>query len=333
MRNCYVYKCDRQHKDDPKRTMFNVPKDPQKFEEWRQALPNHRPLQPHDRVCEKHFKTTDIQRDWTYQIEGKTKKLMRTKPVLRPDAIPCIFNVMKPDDETVTTGKKRRKKSPERSEEDIILLVESTSQRPAEEPVEREQQSVVILMEESELMDVNKRDESGVVELLAADMDVVEKESIFGELYDNIFEVELPSTLWGVHREPDRAFVAFSRFGWCPKDGNATSTVSLLIDCSLECRAWYDGKLALGKDLTTQLATFRSDEKGNPVQLNMSIVTKLLDNLEQYAAREELVDVAKVKESLEDCLRGEPVEESSNMPSTNDGTSRDEGSISNKEQE
>ncbi|XP_050073030.1 uncharacterized protein LOC126561129 [Anopheles maculipalpis] len=329
MRNCYVYQCDRQHKNDSKRTMFNVPKDPKKFEEWRLALPKHRPLRPHDRVCEKHFKPTDIQRAWTYHIEGKTKKLLRMIPVLLPDAIPSIFNVVKPDAGTVATGKKRRKKSPERSEEEnVIVVVESTSQ-PVEEPVDREQ-SMVIFIEESESMDVNKPDvvtpsENGAVESLGTEMDGGEKETIFEELYDNIFEVELPSTLWGVHREPDRAYVAFSRFGWCQRDGNMSRSVSLLIDSALEVRAWYDGTLVFRKDLTTQLASSRSDENEHPVRLNM-IIVKLLDNLEQYTAKEELVDVEKVREGLEDCLTSDSIKESS----INDRASS-EGLVSTKD--
>ncbi|XP_049299787.1 uncharacterized protein LOC125772284 [Anopheles funestus] len=303
MRNCFVYKCDREHRNAPKRTMFNVPKDPQKFEEWRQALPKHRPLQQHDRVCEKHFKSTDIQRDWTYQIEGKTRKLSRTKPFLQPDAIPCIFSGCEPDTAIVPTAKRRRKKSPEPSEQSVVVVVQSTSKAQLEEPVQQDQSMLILIEDES--MDVSKQDaasgENRIVELLELKMEVIKKVSIFEELYDNIYEVELPSTLWGVHREPDRKFVAFSRFEWREKDLNAARSVSLLVDCSLGCRAWYDGNLVLSSDLTPKLTT-GSDAKGNPVRLNMAIV-ELLENLEQYAAKEELDEVEKIKESLEVCVR------------------------------
>lgn len=36
------------------------------------------------------------------------------------------------------------------------------------------------------------------------------KATIFDGLYDDIFEVELPSTLYGMHRDPDRTFIAFT---------------------------------------------------------------------------------------------------------------------------
>uniref|UniRef100_U5EPI9 THAP-type domain-containing protein n=1 Tax=Corethrella appendiculata TaxID=1370023 RepID=U5EPI9_9DIPT len=34
----------------------------------------------------------------------------------------------------------------------------------------------------------------------------------FDNLYDEVFEIELPSTLWGIHRDPDREFLAFTEF-------------------------------------------------------------------------------------------------------------------------
>lgn len=34
----------------------------------------------------------------------------------------------------------------------------------------------------------------------------------FESIYEDIFEVMLPSTLWGIHRDPERKFIAFSEF-------------------------------------------------------------------------------------------------------------------------
>lgn len=36
------------------------------------------------------------------------------------------------------------------------------------------------------------------------------KENTFDGLYDDIFEVELPCTMYGVHRDPHRTFIAFT---------------------------------------------------------------------------------------------------------------------------
>lgn len=40
-----------------------------------------------------------------------------------------------------------------------------------------------------------------------------EKHQIFDAVYDDIYEVTLPNTLWGIHRDPeDRQFIAFTLF-------------------------------------------------------------------------------------------------------------------------
>lgn len=36
--------------------------------------------------------------------------------------------------------------------------------------------------------------------------------SKFEEIYDDIYEVVLPNTLWGLHRDPDRQFITFTYF-------------------------------------------------------------------------------------------------------------------------
>lgn len=33
---------------------------------------------------------------------------------------------------------------------------------------------------------------------------------VFDNLYDDAFEVALPNTLWGLHRDPDRKFIVFT---------------------------------------------------------------------------------------------------------------------------
>lgn len=40
-----------------------------------------------------------------------------------------------------------------------------------------------------------------------------EKRQIFDAVYDDIYEVVLPNTLWGIHRDPeDRQYIAFTMF-------------------------------------------------------------------------------------------------------------------------
>lgn len=37
-------------------------------------------------------------------------------------------------------------------------------------------------------------------------------EDMFEQLYDDVYEVTLPNTLWGVHRDPERQFIVFTYF-------------------------------------------------------------------------------------------------------------------------
>lgn len=44
-------------------------------------------------------------------------------------------------------------------------------------------------------------------------MSTEEKRQIFDTVYDEIYEIVLPNTLWGIHRDPeDRQFIAFTLF-------------------------------------------------------------------------------------------------------------------------
>lgn len=38
------------------------------------------------------------------------------------------------------------------------------------------------------------------------------KREVFTEIYDDVCKVELPSTLWGIHKDPESQFIAFTMF-------------------------------------------------------------------------------------------------------------------------
>lgn len=44
------------------------------------------------------------------------------------------------------------------------------------------------------------------------DADAEDADEAFDALYDDVFEVELPDTMYGIHRDPERTFVVFTRF-------------------------------------------------------------------------------------------------------------------------
>lgn len=59
------------------------------------------------------------------------------------------------------------------------------------------------------------------------------KQQIFETIYDDIYEVMLPSTLWGLHRDPDRKYISFTKFNVaqmaCTKVLKVTDTFELTV--------------------------------------------------------------------------------------------------------
>lgn len=78
--------------------------------------------------------------------------------------------------------------------------------------------------------------------------------AMFESIYDDIYEVVLPNTLWGIHRDPDRRFIVFSEF-----DASIMNTAKLLhISDSLEMKAFiYNTEIQITKrgDLSIEILT------------------------------------------------------------------------------
>ncbi|XP_058054417.1 uncharacterized protein LOC131206057 [Anopheles bellator] len=277
MRNCFIQRCDIKHRDHPKRAMFNIPKDPEKFEQWRQALPKHRPLRIHDRVCEKHFKPSDIVRDWIHNINGREEVLPRRKPSLLPTAVPYY------EEPAEAVNVKRRKTETKRGKQVAPEAQDETT------PTRRRDKAVSCVKEKS-IKHVLSNDGIMIMEISAGNKEtrMPEPESskpalltmelnhaaVFEELYDNIFEVELPSILWGFHRDPERKFVAFTRLGWHPDDINsAAKHTTLLIEDSLRYRVWHEKKLVFDY----AILNMEDQNAANGLEL----ISRLLENLEE----------------------------------------------------
>lgn len=90
-----------------------------------------------------------------------------------------------------------------------------------------------------------------------------EKLASFDCICDDIFEVILPSTLWGIHRDPDNKFVVFSMF-----DINTMSNSKLLYVSNQ-----FEIKILLYNKLISQQIL---DE------LSIEILSNLLNDLEDY---------------------------------------------------
>lgn len=73
-------------------TLFSVPKDPERFETWRRAVPRaDNPLDENSALCKLHFDEQCIGRNFTHVINGATVKIPRDRPALNSDAVPTIY--------------------------------------------------------------------------------------------------------------------------------------------------------------------------------------------------------------------------------------------------
>ncbi|XP_055522527.1 uncharacterized protein LOC129716717 isoform X2 [Wyeomyia smithii] len=209
MRNCFIPKCDLINKHNPKRAMFNVPiKDPILFAQWQAVLPKHRPLKEFDRICENHFAEEDILRCWEHTINGKVERMERKKTALKANAIPVYVDSVSVDDKSTDS-----------------FLKSSVSNKQFQILTEAPQTKKVKIFQ-SDMDTCAVRDDA--VELASQTIPgptndqkdehntIIEVEQLvhpeFELLYDDVYEVELPSMLWGIHRDTEKTFICFTEF-------------------------------------------------------------------------------------------------------------------------
>ncbi|KAK8786961.1 hypothetical protein V5799_023266 [Amblyomma americanum] len=116
---CCVAGCRSGYKgNDEKVSLFSLPCNRERREKWNYAI--GRKENPwvsyesrHLRVCEKHFDPEDIIRHDVCVMDGDSVTLRRTKPQLKPDAVPRTTEVFprsssRPKARSWTRGKRRR---------------------------------------------------------------------------------------------------------------------------------------------------------------------------------------------------------------------------------
>lgn len=218
------------------------------FQAWSDILPNKRKLKPHDRVCERHFEESDIIQFWESTINGQIHQTPRgersaakfpsyfvclnvyhafaDKPRLRDNAIPSR-NLPPKSEEDSVEDLKQIPKIEIISQKTIVAAKRKLREKPSDiQPRKLKRTKTVILtpveiIEEKEDTNLVNKFQEPVIEVVEAAENVVQDlddeqrlqmTAAFENLYDEAFDVTLPSLLWGIHRDPDRKFIAFSEY-------------------------------------------------------------------------------------------------------------------------
>ncbi|XP_058812068.1 uncharacterized protein LOC131676778 [Topomyia yanbarensis] len=210
MRNCFIPKCDQSNKHNPKRAMFNVPmKDPVLLSRWIKALPKHRPLKEFDRVCEIHFEEEDILRYWEHTINGQVERMERKKPALRPSAVPCYIEISDNsyfealDSQVSGVGSKRK------------IDKKTSNSYVKKTKLEQMEEKQLVAKHDTANMSSQKNNGKNDDKVVARSVVIEVSQMVhpeFEALYDDVYEVELPSPLWGIHRDVEKTFISFTEF-------------------------------------------------------------------------------------------------------------------------
>lgn len=213
------------------RKMFLPPKE--MLEKWSALVKNNkRPLSKTDRVCERHFDSDDIIEFWESKINGRIHLTPRDKPKLRDTAIPTK-NLASIDPKSVTDNAptQKRKIAPREQQQESIrenklmkLICDETNDIIEQLDVDIPEDAESLFSQattETPIILQNPETTNKLHELYQSSIQsndhLTEEErekslAIFETLYDEAFDVELPSLLWGIHRDPERKFIAFTEF-------------------------------------------------------------------------------------------------------------------------
>ncbi|XP_055300746.1 uncharacterized protein LOC129567660 [Sitodiplosis mosellana] len=271
MRNCFVPHCDAFCKKNGvlKRMMFSAPKD--NFESWKKKLFNKREFRETDRVCERHFDRTQILTHWEHIIDGKVCQLEREKPKIKSNAVPYL-NL--PDTfYLATTAKKREAKvKPEPRKRKQNHTNPGNNEKAIKDGAQCEENNEwdtvavfdVDTTESPKVQRINAKSQPNGVKTQDGLSDA-EKRQIFDTVYDDIYEVVLPNTLWGIHRDPeDRQYIAFTMF-----DASAmNSAIAVKITDTFSAKVFANGVEKTSETLP---------------ELSVEVLTKLVNQLNESA--------------------------------------------------
>ncbi|PSN49188.1 hypothetical protein C0J52_10899 [Blattella germanica] len=240
-RNGYMLNYKQKRKGIEPISLFRPPQD--LVEAWSEIIQRKdRKLLKDDIVCALHFKDEDIEYYYSHVIDGEVVLIKRGYPKLKPGALPCFLNNEK---------KIVQKKIPRKSQEicppqlgkyninsDPTKQVNTGINRKGKHKKMQQTEQINSDNNDDDLFDVeylimNEEDNSEIKfqaneteeanEIVSSiDLESVspnESAFTYEELLSDINSISLPSSCWGVHKDPLDRFVAFAHVQMNPEKG------------------------------------------------------------------------------------------------------------------
>ncbi|XP_063704359.1 uncharacterized protein LOC134833831 [Culicoides brevitarsis] len=216
MKSCYIANCDKSCDFDNSRSLFMVPTAPEAIALWKAVVPeNRRPLTKGDKLCHRHFQESDIERYFEHTINGETFQMLRDRPRLSKTAVPSL-NLHIVLGEKDSTKRKDDRQNPAKKKKNQITEEDIQSISKSNGSIENKTENIIIEFEKTNAKFTRATEgksancTSNVKE--SCEKINQQKRKDFEALYEEVFAVQLPSQLWGIHRCPEMRFIAFSRF-------------------------------------------------------------------------------------------------------------------------
>lgn len=197
---------------------------------WAAAVPQKkRPLKAGDKICCRHFLESDIEKLWEHKINGETTQMVRDRPRLKKNVVPhrnlhIVLGEKKKKSEKRKADEQRKEALVKKIKagmvhEEVIeeLIVPDTNSLIEYDTNVEATEEIFIEVEVAEVPNeaIPKKtnpDKRWSVRKVPPKKSDEKKREDFESLYEEVFAVQLPSQLWGIHRCPDMKFMAFSRF-------------------------------------------------------------------------------------------------------------------------
>lgn len=150
----------------------------------------------------------------------------------------------------------------------------------AEKSIENGSANVLITVVDDKVAEDEVAKEAEVAEV--PEEDPID-DSFFDFIYDDVYEVVLPTTMYGIHRDPDRKFIVFSLF-----DAEKMTTIkSLYVNDRLQAKMSIDSVII---------------ETGTFPELTVDVLTNMLAQMDAQKLCEAYDDRRNEDDSKEQCL-------------------------------